>query len=404
MAYPRGSCSEEQIRDLERVIPLWRKLGHPPLSVLAYRQWTLEVLTAAHVSDYRELSADRVVRLARSFARQHNHRSPERTRWRWLSAFRAFAWGLEQLGKEVGPVKLVRSAPQPDPTVVAFVHYGQKLGWAQGTLEIYQRHINYLRQFLARRHAPWPVPRLIDLDHYLYRAAKVWKRTSVGTAATAFRAWLRFLFVTGRSQHNLAPSVALPPSVVFPRPARALPWSTVRQLGRGIDRSTPLGRRDYAQYLLFCAYGLSGAEIMHLKLEQIDWGAGLLRIRRIKNGATFDLPLLPAVAKAITAYLRHGRPRTRCRNVFIRHTIPFGPLGHGTVGERVRCWAQRAKVQAPFLGTHLFRHSFATYQLERGTPLKVIGDLLGHRSCESTRVYVRTALSRLRKLALPIPK
>jgi len=86
-------------------------------------------------------------------------------------------------------------------------------------------------------------------------------------------------------------------------------------VGKGIDRSTPMGRRDYAQYLLFCAYGLSNAEIIDLKLEQIDWDAGILHIRRVKNGSTVDLPLLPAVAKAMAVYLRHSRPQTSCRNV-----------------------------------------------------------------------------------------
>jgi site-specific recombinase XerD len=165
-----------------------------------------------------------------------------------------------------------------------------------------------------------------------------------------------------------------------------------------------MGQRDYAQYLLFCAYGLSSAEVTNLKLEQINWDAGILHVRRVKNSATVDLPLLPAVAKAIARYLHSARPQTLCRNVFVRHAIPFGPLAHATVGMRVRCWAKRAKVDAPFLGVHLFRHSFATCQLERGTALKVIGDILGHRSAQTTRVYVRTALSRLRQLALPIPK
>jgi len=364
----------------------------------------LEILAAARVSDYRELSADRVVRLAVAFARRHHHRSPHRTRWRWLSVFRAFAWGLQQLGKPVGSVTLTRKPLESDPVIVAFVHYGRKLGRAERTLEVYERRLGDLRRFLLRRHAPWPVPRLIDLDHFLQRAAKAWKRTTVSGAATCFRVWLRFLFVTGRSKYDLASSVALPPSIAFPQPARSLPWKTVRQLGRGIDRSTPIGRRDYAQYLLLCAYGLSNAELITLKLDQIDWAAGILHIRRVKNSATVDLPLLPGVAKAIAVYLRHGRPNSLCRNVFIHHTIPFGPLGNATIGQRIRCWAERAAVQAPHLGVHLFRHSFATCQLERGTPLKVIGDLLGHRSCQSTRIYVRSALSRLRQLALPVPK
>lgn len=392
------------VEDLDRIAVLWRKLGHPPRSVLAYRQWTLQLLTAANVSDYRELLADRVVQLAKRFAQLHHHGSPKRTRWRWLSAFRAFAWGLRQLGKNVGSIDLSSRSVTSDPVVIAFAHYGEKLGWAKQTLRVHLRYLDYLRRYLARRRAPWPVPRLIDLDHFLHQSARNWKRTTVSGAASTFRVWLRFLFVTGRTKHDLAASVALPPSIAFPQPARALPWATVRQLGKGIDRSTDLGRRDYAQYLLFCAYGLSNAEIINLKLEQIDWRAGVLHIRRAKNGATVDLPLLPAVATAIATYLRLGRPQTPSRNVFVRHTIPFGPLGHATIGERVRTWAGRAKVQAPFLGVHLFRHSFATHQLERGTSLKVIGDILGHRSCQTTRVYVRGALERLRQLALPVPK
>ena len=404
MSAVAGSWTVEQARDLDQVAMLWRKLGHSSRSVLAYRQWILQVLAAMHISDYQELSADRVVRLALSFAQRHQHRSPQHTRWRWLSAFRAFAWGLQQLGKRVGLVNLPPKAKALDPVMVVFAGYGEKLGWSKQTIRAYLRNLDYLRQYLVRRQAPWPVPRLIDLDHFLHRAAKRWKRTTVGAMAGAYRAWLRFLFVTGRSDHDLAASVALPPSIAFPQPARALPWTVVRQLGTGIDRSTPLGRRDYAQYLLFCAYGLSSAEIIDLKLEQIDWTASILHIRRVKNTSTVDLPLLPAVAKAVAAYLRQGRPQTLCRNVFIRHTIPFGPLTHATVGQRVRCWAERAKVQAPFLGAHLFRHSFATAQLERGTPLKVIGDILGHRSSQTTRIYVRSALERLRKLALPVPK
>jgi site-specific recombinase XerD len=75
-----------------------------------------------------------------------------------------------------------------------------------------------------------------------------------------------------------------------------------------------------------------------------------------------------------------------------------------TIGQRVKCWAERANVHPPYLGVHLFRHSFATYQLERGVPLKLIGDILGHRSTQTTAIYVRSALGRLRQLALPVPK
>ena len=393
----------EQSRDLESVARQWRKLGRSPDGIAVYSDYVRRILREARCGDYRALNADRVAQLALSYARRR-HLDPRRTRWMWLSTFRAFAWGLQRQGKAVGSVELrKRSRRDPDIAVQAYIRYVRQLGWADSTLRSNLRYLFYLRRFLIRRHSPWPVPRLRDIDCYLQRAARRWTRTTVGAAAGTFRSWLRFLFVSGRSEHDLASSVALPPRICYPRPPRALPWPMVRQLRRGIDRSTPMGRRDDAQYLLFCAYGLSSAEVTNLKLDDIDWHAGILHIRRVKNGSTVDLPLLPAVAKALALYLQRARPQSPCRHVFIRHTIPFGPLSHATVGQRVICWAERAKITAPFLGAHLFRHSFATHHLEHGTPLKVIGDILGHADSQTTGVYVRSAIGKLRRLALPVP-
>ena len=398
------SRATERALDLEQVSRHWRKLGHAPESIRKYCSCIKHILREARVSDYQQLSAERVVQLAQSYAREQHH-NPRGMRRRWLSAFRAFAWSLQHLGIAVGSSDLPKRASiQLEPVMAAFIEYGQQLGWAEHTLHLRQRYLGNLRAFLIKRGAPWPVPALKDIDHFLQQAAKRWKRITVGGAASAFRAWLRFLFVSGRSPYNLASSVALPPSIAYPRPARALPWSTIRKLRRGIDSTTPVGRRDAAQYLLLCAYGLSSAEIINLKIHDIDWDAGILHIRRVKTSSTVDLPLLPAVAKAVAAYLRYGRPETSSRHVFIRQTIPFGPLSHSAVGQRVKFWTERSNVQVPIQGTHVFRHSFATSQLEHGTPLKVIGDILGHRHCRTTEIYVRTAMVRLRRLALPVPK
>jgi len=398
------SWATEQALDLEQVSRHWRKLGHTPESIRKYCSCIKHILCEARVSNYQQLSAERVVRLAQSYARRQ-HNNPRGMQRRWLSAFRAFAWGLQHLGIAVGSRDLPKGVSiQLEPVMATFIAYGQQLGWSEHTLHLRQRYLNNLRAFLIKRRASWPVPALKDIDHFLQQAATRWKRITVGGAASAFRAWLRFLFVTGRCPHNLASSVALPPSIVYPQPARALPWSTIRKLRRGIDSKAPVGRRDAAQYLLLCAYGLSSAEIINLKIHDIDWNAGILHIRRVKTSSTVDLPLLPAVARAVAAYLRHGRPETSSLHVFVRQNIPFGPLSHSAVGKRVACWTERSKVPVPTLGTHVFRHSFATYQLERGTPLKVIGDILGHRHCRTTEIYVRSAMQRLRRLALPVPK
>ena len=397
------SRSVVEPQDLQRVMRLWRGIGRKPKCIAQYRILVEQILKCANIADYSVLSADLLRRLANVYAKRR-HLDPHKVLRHWFSAFRAFAWGLQQLGKSTGPLTLSRSKTAIDPTIAAFHDYGYSLCWSANTLHIYERNLNELRQFQIRHKCSWPEPSLQDIDLFLQAAATRWKRTTVGGAAGTFRAWLRFLFVTGRSKRDLSSSVALPPSIAFPRPARALPWSIIRQFRRGIDTTTAVGKRDLAQYLLLCAYGLSSAEITNMKFDDIDWNARILHIRRVKNGSTVDLPLSDSVAKAIAVYIEHGRPPSTCRNVFVRHGLPCGPLSHSAIGQRVRYWAETARMNLPFQGVHIFRHSFATCQLERGVSLKMIGDILGHRDTQTTSIYVRSALERLRRLALPVPR
>ena len=403
MSRPPRLFDSPRRQDLEDVIGLWREIGHTPKSIDQYRLAVIQILDRAVSCKYRDLTADRIDSWARRYATQHDI-NPAGVMRRWLPAFRAFAWGLSRLGKEVGSIHRSKAEPKLDPFVERFIEHGRSLGWKKNTLRLHLRTLQQLKEFQARHHGLWPEPRLQDVDDFLAAASKRWKRTTVAAAAGTVRAWFRFLFLAGYSPRNIAESVALPPHIRYARPPRSVSWRIVRQLRSGIDPRTAIGRRDLAQYLLFCAYGLSNAEVTNLKLEDIDWHAGILHIRRVKNGSTVDLPLSPSVAQALASYIRHGRPRTDSRHVFVTHCIPFGPLGISLTGQRVKLWAERANIKLPFFGVHLFRHSFATYQLERGVSLKLIGDILGHASAQTTAIYVRSALGRLRQLALPVPK
>lgn len=56
------------------------------------------------------------------------------------------------------------------------------------------------------------------------------------------------------------------------------------------------------------------------------------------------------------------------------------------------------------LGGHLFRHSHACRQIDQRTPPRILSSILGHRDLESTSIYARVALKRLRGIALPVPR
>jgi len=157
--------------------------------------------------------------------------------------------------------------------------------------------------------------------------------------------------------------------------------------------------------LLMATYGMGAAEVITLKLCDIDWRAGTLRVTRPKTGVPILLPLLPPVARALVAYLRHGRPPASCApNVFLCSRAPYGPLTTSSALRHILIkHARAAGVSAPYLGAHILRHSHATRQINEGAPPKVVADILGHRRPESTSAYVRVALDRLREVALEVP-
>ncbi len=184
---------------------------------------------------------------------------------------------------------------------------------------------------------------------------------------------------------------------------RSLPWSTVEGLLGSIDRDTAIGKRDYAIFSLMATYGLRACDVVALTLDDIQWRGGRLRIRQSKTGHSLELPLTDAVGSAIYDYLAKVPRYGACRQVFLRLKAPGGTLKPTAVIEAFQAWSSRSGLEIPFKGVHCLRHSYALHLLRQGLPLKTIGDLLGHRSPESTTAYLRLATEDLRTVALPVP-
>lgn len=123
-----------------------------------------------------------------------------------------------------------------------------------------------------------------------------------------------------------------------------------------------------------------------------------------EGGRLSNYPLLDEVGKAITAYLQNGRPSSPCRNIFLRLSAPItGFRGSSGISCIVRRRLERINITTPTKGAHQFRHGFATNMLRQGASLGEIGDLLGHMHPQTTRIYAKTDLETLHKLAMPWP-
>jgi site-specific recombinase XerD len=217
------------------------------------------------------------------------------------------------------------------------------------------------------------------------------------------RSFLRYLHYKGFVGQDLSltvPKVARWPLSSLPK---HLPAAQVRQVLSHCDRSTPLGRRNYAILLLLARLGLRASEVVRLNLEDIDWENARITVCG-KGGKWAPLPLPADVARALARYLRRDRPRCACRRVFIRDYAPLGGLNRNTsVAKIVQCALAKAGVVSARKGAHLLRHSLATEMLRQGVSLDEIGEVLRHKSRDSTAIYAKVDLNWLRALALPWP-
>ena len=269
-------------------------------------------------------------------------------------------------------------------------------------------YVPFISRFLEDRFGPRPVKlsrlRARDVVGFVQREAPRLQPKRAKLLTTALRSFFRYLRYSGENPLDLAAAVPCVASWSMPSIPRGIAPEQVHRLLRGIDRSTAIGRRDYAILLLLARLGLRSGEVAFLELDDIDWQGGCLSVHG-KSGRRTQLPLPTDVGAAIVAYLRHGRPPcATSRRVFLRARAPIrGFLSQCAVGTVVRHALLRAGIEAPTTGSHQFRHALATQMLRQGASLAEIGGLLGHRNPETTKIYTKVDLEALRTLAMPWP-
>lgn len=242
-----------------------------------------------------------------------------------------------------------------------------------------------------------------DVTRFVRREA----RTSPGRIKVllpALRVFLRWLHQRGSTPTNLAGCVPSVPDWRLTTLPKALPSEQVEQLLASCDRATSMGRRDYAILLLLARLGLRAGEVVGMELDDLDWERGELLVRG-KGGRQDRLPLPRDVGTAVAAYLRHGRPTCSTRRVFVRARAPRqGFVDSVAISDLVARGLARAGVESPRKGAHTLRHALACTMLRRGASLTEIGQILRHRSPDTTALYAKVDVSALRTLALAWPR
>ena len=293
------------------------------------------------------------------------------------------------------------------PDVEEYVKFlYQQKGLAENTIRY---HKDWMEKFLQwvesqKGRCQWDDLSIADIDNFIEFEGANQKRTTHQLFISCLKRFLRFLYQSGKAPTDLSGAVTKPRCYKLESLPRVLEWSEVKKILHSIDRSTTVGRQHYGILMLLTTYGLRAGEVAGLKLEDVDWKNGIVRIKPGKTGKELLLPLMPDVAKAIISYLKYARPKSKFRDIFLLTCAPWTPITSSNIGYVVRRHIDLAKLSPPMRGPHLLRHSVATFLIRNGATLKEIGDLYGHQSQESTRIYTKTATENLREVALDVPE
>ena len=224
------------------------------------------------------------------------------------------------------------------------------------------------------------------------------------TMTTALRGYLRFLGASGACRPELMHAVPTIPQWRLSAMPRYLPAEDVERVIASCNVSKAHGVRDRAILLLLARLGLRAGDVLDLRLSDICWADGTLRVCG-KGRREVCLPLPQDAGDAVLEYICRARPASDSDAVFLRSSAPYQSFaGSSTISSLVRLALARAGISdPPSRGANLLRHSAATSMLRAGATLDTIGAVLRHRSATTTAHYAKVDIPMLLEIAQPWP-
>ena len=289
-----------------------------------------------------------------------------------------------------------------DQMLVEFRGFMEKdRGLSAVTIEHRCRSVRPFLDRLLGEHRSLDMISVADIDALL--AHKVnehhYARVSVRGYASSLRSFFRYAEMRGWCGGGIAASIMAPR--VFQQ--ETLPsgpaWEVVQEILDATSGDQPTTIRDHAILMIFAVYGVRSRELARLRLDDIDWQKERIVFTRAKVGGSHSFPLHEGVGAAIVRYLKEVRPKSRCREVFLTRHAPIGPLSGGALWAVVGRQLQGRALSIKHHGPHSLRHACATRLINEGLSLKEVGDHLGQRDPEATRIYAKVDLVRLRRVA-----
>ena len=276
---------------------------------------------------------------------------------------------------------------------------------SQGTLRTKQMKLCQFFEYIEGRNIQLACLTSADLSNFMTTLCRC-RRPTLYTTASVLKDFLRYLYESEQFTKDLSADVPKPKIYTDEDIPETWTPAEVKQLLSAVDRSNPIGKRDYAMFLLAILLGMRAGDICNLRFKNLDWNQKLITYTQQKSGKVSALPLLPVIGEAIIDYLRNGRLDSNCDNVFIRHLHPYGGFqSSAAVSSALKKYITYAGLtRKNRKAIHSLRRTLASTLLMDGTPLLTISNILGHSSPKTTTGYTKVNLPALRKCALSYGK
>ena len=229
-------------------------------------------------------------------------------------------------------------------------------------------------------------------------------KASMSILTGAIRKFLLYLSETTIASINAEWNLINP----APRHRRLLPCFSDKEINAifdSLDRTTPIGKRNYAIIMIALWTGLRGIDILDLKRLDIDWNSRMINVVQSKTIVGIQAELSPGVGNAIADYILNGRPEADSPYIFVRHKRPYDRLSDTTCRDimtRLLCEAGICHEAWGGKSFHALRRTFATRLVRAGVPILSVGEMLGHANPNSAKCYIALDIEGLRICCLDI--
>lgn len=291
------------------------------------------------------------------------------------------------------------------PIVDEYLEYKRTMRVSEITLKAHRLHLYQFSKYLVSRDM-YSIAFLSPLE-LMYYASEIYPNEPASKNANliVIRRFLNYLYDKGYTKRNLSQVV---PKDNYRQQAKIPSVYTkeeIQQILDSIDRSTTIGKRNYAVILLAARLGLRASDISALEFGHLKWAANQISFTQMKTGRDILLPLPSDVGESIINYLKTGRPVSEEKRIFLGPRYPHKPIDSEAISHQVNkiIVSSGVKVGNRKSGPHALRHSMANFMINEGTTLPVIAEVLGHASIQTSMNYLRIDVESMRQCATEVP-